>query len=327
MKLRIATFNLENLDDVKGKSPTLQERIPILRPQLERLDADLLCLQEVHGQETPGQPRQLLALQSLLQGTVYSAYHIAHTMTSNNEAYDKRNLVIVSRFPLSDIQQYRADLIFDLEYHKVTAVPPEDSPKRVAFERPIFYAKVTVGPNFEFHIINLHLKSRIPTNITGQKESSYIWKTGYGWAEGFFISSMKRVGQALETRILVDQIFDQDERARVVVCGDFNAHPNEVPVEAISGRIENTGNPDLVHRVLTPCENTVPESSRYTYLHQGQKRLLDHMLISRSMLRHYRMAEIHNEMLHNEGAAYAYDTKFPESDHAPFIAEFEIPDN
>ena len=327
MKLRIATFNLENLDDIEGQSPSLQERIPILRPQLERLNADVLCFQEVHGQETPGQPRQLLALQTLLQGTAYNAYHVAHTMTSNDEAYDKRNLVIVSRFPLSDVRQYRADLIFDMEYHKVTAVPPEDEAKRVTVERPILYAKATVSPNFAFHIINLHLKSRIPSNIPGQKESNYVWKTGYGWAEGFFISSMKRVGQALETRILVDQIFDADETAKIVVCGDFNAHPDEVPVEAITGRIENTGNPDLVNRVLTPCENTVPASSRYTFLHQGQKRLLDHMLISRSMLRHYRQAEIHNEMLHDEGAAYAYDTKFPESDHAPFIAEFEVPDN
>jgi endonuclease/exonuclease/phosphatase family metal-dependent hydrolase len=323
--LRIATFNLENLDDVPGAKPSLDERIAVMRPQLLRLRADVLCLQEVHGQKPPGQPRQLLALQALLARTPYANFCIAHTVTANKEAFDKRNLVIVSRFPLSDVQQHRNDLIRSLRYQKVTADPPEETPKDITFERPIFCATVTVSPSFVFHLINVHLKSRIPTAIQGQQTDQYTWKTSSGWAEGFFLSSLKRVGQALETRIYVDQIFDQDGAARIVICGDFNAHPDEVPVEAISGRIENTGNAALASRVLTPCENTVPETARFTYLHQGQKRLLDHMLISQSMLPHYRKAEIHNEMLHDETLAFATDTKFPESDHAPFAAEFEVP--
>lgn len=53
-KLRIATFNLENLDDKPGQKPTLDERIALMRPQLLRLNADMLCLQEVNGQEVPG---------------------------------------------------------------------------------------------------------------------------------------------------------------------------------------------------------------------------------------------------------------------------------
>jgi exonuclease III len=42
------------------------------------------------------------------------------------------------------------------------------------------------------------------------------------------------------------------------------------------------------------------------------------------MLPYYRKSEIYNETLHDESIAFAIDTKFPESDHAPFIAEFEI---
>jgi predicted extracellular nuclease len=128
----------------------------------------------------------------------------------------------------------------------------------------------------------------------------------------------------LETRVFIDELFDNDENAGIVVCGDFNAHPEEVPVEAIAGRIENTGNKNLNGRVLVSCENSIPESARYTYLHQGNKRLLDHMLISRPLLPFYRGSEIHNEILHDESIAFAVDTKYPESDHAPFIAEFEF---
>jgi hypothetical protein len=55
-KLRIATFNLENLDDKPGQKPTLEKRISVMRPQLLRLKADILCLQE--GGERPGDGRR-----------------------------------------------------------------------------------------------------------------------------------------------------------------------------------------------------------------------------------------------------------------------------
>jgi exonuclease III len=52
--------------------------------------------------------------------------------------------------------------------------------------------------------------------------------------------------------------------------------------------------------------------------------MLDHLLVSRSLLASYRTTEIHNELLHDESAAFATDEKFPESDHAPVVAEFVI---
>ena len=69
MPLRIATFNLENLDDRPDLDPPLSERIALLRPQLLRLSADILCLQEVNGQHPEdGGPRRLLALDRLQIG-------------------------------------------------------------------------------------------------------------------------------------------------------------------------------------------------------------------------------------------------------------------
>ncbi len=322
MKLRIATFNLENLDETN--SPSLAERIPFLRAQFMRLRADILCLQEVHGQERPNQPRQLLALQTLIAGTPYAGFHLEHTRTTLGEAYDKRNLVILSRFPIAELQQYRNTLIKAPRYERVTADPPDTAARDVDIERPILYAKIDVGPGFQLHLLNLHLKSRVPSYIPGQKKTQFIWKSSSGWAEGFFISSMKRVSQALEARVLIDQIFEREPAAKILVCGDFNAAPGEVPVEAICGKVENTANPDLITRALVPAENTIPESSRYTFIHQGNKRLLDHILISLEMLNFYDHSEIHNENLHDESVAFAFDTNFPESDHAPFVAEFNL---
>ena len=79
--LRIATFNLENLDDKPRQQPTLDERTAVMRPQLLRLQADILCLQEVNGQEEPGRPRRFLALARLLGGTPYAADNRVSTLT------------------------------------------------------------------------------------------------------------------------------------------------------------------------------------------------------------------------------------------------------
>ena len=73
---RIATFNLENLDD-DADEPPFEERIATLRPQLERLEADILCLQEVDAQHpVKSEPRILRALTRLLEGTRYAGYHV-----------------------------------------------------------------------------------------------------------------------------------------------------------------------------------------------------------------------------------------------------------
>lgn len=290
----------------------------------------MLCLQEVNGQETDG-GRSLSALEELLEGTGYEGFHRVSTRVSDgSKVYAERNLVILSRFEIMESDQYRNDYAPAPLYREVTASGAEDAQAdEVAWERPIQHARLDLGgaaDGRELDVLNLHLKSRIPTPVQGQKRDAYTWRSAAGWAEGFFISSMKRVGQALEARMLIDSIFDRDEGAMIAVVGDFNADLDEVPVKAIRGDVEETGNADLSSRVMIPAERTIPESTRYTLLYRGQERMLDHVLASRSLLSHYQGSEVHNEILHDESIAFATDEKFPESDHAPVIAEFELPD-
>ncbi|UBF28868.1 endonuclease/exonuclease/phosphatase family protein [Kovacikia minuta CCNUW1] len=324
-KLRIATFNLENLDDKPGEQPSLKTRIAVMRPQLIRLNADILCLQEVNGQETSGQ-RQLLALDKLLETTPYQEYHRATTKTEGGQVYDERNLVILSRFEISEFKQYKHQFAPPLMYRQITAQPAETKAKELTWERPILHAKINLLGNQVLDVINVHLKSKLPTTIAGQKVNDFTWKTASGWAEGSFISAMKRVGQALETRLLIDQLLDANEDALIVICGDFNAEADEVPIEAIRGDVENTGNSQLAKRVMVACERTIPASARFSLLHQGKGTMLDHVLISRSLLTYYQGIEIHNELLHDESLAFATDKLYPESDHAPVIVEFALPD-
>lgn len=329
--LNIATFNIENLDDKPSSSkPSLAERIPVLQAALNRMDAQIICLQEVHGQELPGHTtrdpeRDLAALGAVLAGTPYETFERVSTLTSDNVPYNERNLVILSAFPVLSFEQYRNDHIDTLLYRRVTATDPKDGEAKVLrWERPILHAQIQVPVLGKVHIINLHLKSRLATNVPGQREG-YLWRSAAGWAEGSFLSSIKRVGQALETRVLIDSIFDQEPDARILVCGDFNAGPGEVPVETICGRVENTNNPALRSRVLVSCSRNIPDSVRFSHYHHGHGNLLDHVLMSQAVLPYFRYGQIHNENLHDESLPFMSDLKYPESDHAPFVAAFDVP--
>jgi len=323
--LRVATFNLENLDETTpGERPSLAERVALMKPQIVRLRADIACFQEVHGQERAGQPRALLALNELVAGTNLDGANVVSTKPEDDAVYNERNLVVVTHLPVVSRRQLRNDLVDKPAYKRLTAIPPDVDAVEVGVERPILHVELDLGGGERLHVINVHLKSKIPTDIPGQKIDNFTWRTADAWAEGVFISSMKRMTQALEVRRLVDQVLNADPTSRIVVAGDFNAAPDEVPVLAIRGNVEDTGNGDLANQVLVPIEQTIPEPSRYTLFHQGKGEMLDHMLVTRNLLADYRGSEIHNEILHDESVAFGVDRKFPESDHAPVVATFEI---
>lgn len=108
--MRIASFNVENLDDRPDAEPNLAVRIRTLRPQLARLRADILCLQEVNAQKPAGDKhgrRGFRALDALVEGTEYAAFHRVTSLRADRAApADLQNLVILSRAPIAGHRQY-----------------------------------------------------------------------------------------------------------------------------------------------------------------------------------------------------------------------------
>ena len=107
IKASIATFNLMSLDDRPDRSPRLDERIPILRPQLIRLDADILCLQEVCAQHERNGKSRLEALDRLLENTPYESFNRASTIDRDGNYLGHHNLVILSRYDIVEQHQYQ----------------------------------------------------------------------------------------------------------------------------------------------------------------------------------------------------------------------------
>jgi endonuclease/exonuclease/phosphatase family metal-dependent hydrolase len=248
--MRIATFNIENLDDGPvnpERDAPFEVRVRILRPMLERLRADIICFQEVHGQrDADTGPRTLRALKTLLEGTRYAGYSLSSTLAGDGGVEALRNLVVSAHpdWSVEEVRSIQNTLVSPPQYSRVTAVG-DQSPIPIIWERPTQYVRLARSGEPPLHVLNVHFKSKNPTNVPGQKINNFTWATASGWAEGYFLSSMKRVGAALEARIFIDKLFDAEPEARILICGDFNAEPNEVPAMAIRGMTEYTGNPEL----------------------------------------------------------------------------------
>lgn len=319
---RIATFNLENLDDDTA-DPPFDSRIATLRPQLERLQADILCLQEVDAQHpVKSEPRILRALGRLLEGTRYAGYHV--TAGDGANPADRHNPVLVSRWPIASARLLRHDLVPPPRVRYATAEPPQPDPVEVPWDRPVLQAEVALPGGRILHVFDLHLRAPLAAPVPGQKAGAFTWKTAGGWAEGYYLAAIKRAGQALETRLAVDRLFDADPGALVVVAGDCNAGMEQTAVRILRADPESTGNDALNGRVLLPLERVIPEERRFSVLHAGAPMMLDHLLVSRTLASWFRDAAIHNEGLSDE--VLHPDVPSPESYHAPMVACFALPD-
>jgi endonuclease/exonuclease/phosphatase family metal-dependent hydrolase len=324
--MRIATFNLESLDLPPKAEVALDERIDLLRPQLERLEADILCLQEVNGQYRKGAAeRSLDALDSLLLGTPYAGYARVTTAGPGGRGVaDVHNLVTLSRWPIESHREIRHELVAPLGHRMLTAVPAEASPAAIGFERPVLLSEIRIGPGSSLAVLNVHLRAPLATAIPGQKEAPFVWKTVSGWAEGYLLSAWKRAAQALEARMTVDGLLDADPHAAIVVAGDFNAEDHETPLKILVGAEEDTGNGRLGGRSLVVLDRSLGADRRFSVLHHGRPQMLDHILASRALLGHFRTIEAHNETLGDELVGYAKTRHAAGSYHAPLVAEFAL---
>jgi endonuclease/exonuclease/phosphatase family metal-dependent hydrolase len=317
-RVRIATFNLESLDD-STEGPPLAARVAALRPLLRRLDADVLCLQEVNGQEEAN-GRSLRALDALLDETPYAAYGRVATHGPHGPA-DRHNLVVLSRFAITG-RQLHHDIVAGPSYRTVTAMPPPTLAAPIAWDRPLLHARITL-PGRILHVVNLHLRAPLAAPVAGQKLAPFAWKSVGGWAEGYYLAAMKRGGQALEARLLVERLLDEEQDALVVVAGDFNADIAGTPLRILLGDPDDTGNPALAGRRLhAVVEQALPPQRRFSLIHGGQRWLVDHILVSSALCAWHEGSDILNDALRDETAPA--DPQFGGSFHAPLVATFDV---
>ena len=321
--VRIATFNLENLGGERARAQ-FAARAEILRPQIERLRADVLCAQEVNARKQ-GASRRAEELEELLAPTSYGAHAITVSSGASGKGpADIHNLAVISRLAVLGVEDLRHKLVMPALYRRRTAEPPDEAHHAIEWERPIQHVSLQLAGGSVLHLFNVHLRAPLAANVPGQKSGPFAWKSVPGWAEGFFLSAVQRAGQALELRLAIDAVFDVDPEALIAVCGDFNAQDHDTALRIACAGEDDTGSGALAGRVLTPVARSLPADRRFTVLHHGRPEMLDHILASRALLGRLDHVEIHNETLDDELVAYGAIDHPPDSLHAPLLAVFNI---
>jgi endonuclease/exonuclease/phosphatase family metal-dependent hydrolase len=174
-------------------------------------------------------------------------------------------------------------------------------------------------------VINVHLRAPRASAIPDEKVDSATWRTTSGWAEGYFISSLKRTAQALELRLLVDAILAREPERLIAVAGDFNAEDHETPLRLVVAGEADTGNSRLASQSLVVLDRALPAERRWSVLHGGWRGMLDHVLASGALHGHFRQIEVHNEGLTDEADSAAESRAPATSSHAPLVAELGWP--
>ncbi len=322
--MRIGTFNLESLGNAHQKAASFEDRAAVLRPQFDRLKADVLSLQEVDAPKHHG-TRRAEDLERLIGGTSYAEHSlVVSSGPSGVSPADVHNLAVLTRLPVIEEQAIRHAFVEPPQFRRHTAVPPDQDVALLVWDRPLQHLVLALPAGGRLHLFNVHLRAPLAAAVPGQKTGQFAWATVSGWAEGFFAAAVKRAGQALELRLAIERVFDAEPEALIAVCGDFNAEDHDTALRLACAGEDDTGSGHLAPRVLTPVERMLPRDRRFTVVHHGRPEMLDHILASRALFAHFVGVEVHNEMLEDELVAYGRIHHPPESLHAPVVATFDF---
>ncbi len=142
------------------------------------------------------------------------------------------------------------------------------------------------------YLVNNHFNSKRPDNaLFGAVQPPEL------------LSEAKRTQQAQAVHDFVESVLAVDPDSRMIVLGDLNEFYFAPPVQVLRG--------DHLHNLI----ETLPVSARYTYIFAGNSQVLDHILVSESLLGQLAGFEI----LHLN-SEFDYVSQF--SDHEPLVATF-----
>lgn len=313
---RLGTWNLENLfrpgADAGPRTPAdYDAKLDGLAATIADLAPDLLCVQEV------GDPA---ALDDLVARLPDADWHTALAEP------DDRGIRagILSRLALTDVQQIAAF---------PERLPPiqveDDGTTMTAMGRPALHARIQVG-GLSIDVISTHLKSKL-LSFPGDR---FQPKDEGERARYAFYALARRAAEATAVRAGVDAILDgHGETRAVLLAGDMNDGPEAATTQILLGpggsEIGTAGfdRPDKGDATrLWNLAPLIPEADRYSRIYQGRRELIDHLLVSKSLV-------------DRVGAVTTGDLKIPSigddpgdrlgaeaSDHRPVVATFEVPD-
>lgn len=323
---KVMTWNVENLfrpgnpagPKTQGEYLT---KLTSLAHVISELDPDVLALQEV-GQEAAFEDLVVLL----------------------NDRYPHRRL---SQHPdprgirvgfLSKLLIETSEDMVDFPAAGLPAVPGVDGQGNLitvtSLGRGALRIKVSLDPDFSFHLITTHLKSKLLTfpggRVTPRNESERARVGG--------IALLKRGAEAVALRVWVNELIEQNATERVLLLGDLNDVPEAATTQLLQGPPgSEIGTAGFQRRDkgddarLFNLAALIPEGRRYSRVFRDQGELIDHIFASQeffpgqprrlpSVDSHVDFADVAESITENVSERRGK----PGSDHAPVTAVFDL---
>lgn len=272
-ELRFATFNVCNLalPDVKFYEDQLpysqddyEAKTAWIAQQLDRLDADVIGLQEIFSQA---------ALRHALSKT--EKYRDAHCIGFDPDPAAEHltpSVALISRLPVVDDGESIAALPHDLHI----ALPGVRQPV-TRFTRSILRAGIQATQTLRIQIFVCHLKSKMP-DYRVDVPDGHPDQTGAAMLR----SMIRRGADALGLRYLLSET-NREMRMPTIVLGDFNDVATAIPTQMVMGlgKYPVDGMDERLfdsYRIQSRRDPT--RDLGYTHMHDGSYETIDHILVS-----------------------------------------------
>lgn len=292
MNVTVSSYNVKNLfmqEDITPGSrtrPKSERSLAALAESIDRMDADVVSLQELSSRETL--ENHVLSRRGLAEKYPHIAYVKSH---------DPRgiNVGIISKYPFTQIQS-----------HKDTPVKWVDGSGEGRFSRDLLRVDVNLDkdPEAELTVYTTHSKSRRPAE---QGETS---------------SEVRRISEATAIRDIAEKEMKPYPNRLFVVTGDFNDNTDDASVQAILNPKGKEPWLDSLDHLPENERNTWPANPNQTHGHSPEQfdhiiypERFDDQLVSSQPVRYTQSIDSDTQWVSSAA-----------SDHLPIIAKFQIKD-
>jgi endonuclease/exonuclease/phosphatase family metal-dependent hydrolase len=202
--IRVAAYNVENVFDgvddpsLQGeyddiKMTTKPGRLEAIADAIRRLDADVLCIEEIEGLDCLKWFRD-----TYLKGMGYD-----HAISEDVGYYRGVEQACLSRYPIASHATYVQEDLSDMDAKRVgSGWAGRKADQGAKFQRSPLRVDIDVD-GYRLTLFSVHFKA-------GGREFSY-----------------HRESEALQVMQFIDEILAKDPAANVAVLGDFNASPSD----------------------------------------------------------------------------------------------------
>jgi endonuclease/exonuclease/phosphatase family metal-dependent hydrolase len=327
---RVMTWNIENLfqvgDESGPKTETeYRQKLESLSEAILTLDPDVLALQEI------GSPESFNDLLDLLQD------NYPHFQLSTHP--DPRGIRVgfLSKFAIDGHEE-----IVDFPLDGLASVPGINSKGKpidvTRLGRGALLIRIEPNQNFVLNLITTHLKSKLLTFPSASGAARFSPRDENERAKVAGLALLKRTAEAIALRVKTNELVEGNDSQAVILLGDLNDVIDAATTQILSGPSGSEIDSDGFNRAdkgddtrLFNLAALIPEERRYSRINQGNKELIDHILVSQELLpgHPHRLPlvdshiDIFGQLPSVTSDPGARQGK-PASDHAPVTATFEF---